>query len=96
MKNALELIAEERKHQMEKLGFTLEYDLENRSDGSLLQLAYYMIFSNDKNMPEKKGWSQDYIRKFLLLPRIKQLTIAAALIAAEIDLRQSPDYKGIS
>lgn len=89
MKNGIELIKEERKRQIEELGFTLEYDLEHRRDGSLLQLANYLLFSNNERMPLGKGWTQDQINQYHLLPRIGQLAVVGALIAAEIDLRKA-------
>jgi hypothetical protein len=70
--------------------FALDFDAEHDAKftkGQLLMLANYLIFSNDNNMP-KDSWSVDYLKQILRLPRLDQLAIAGALIAAEIDRRQ--------
>jgi hypothetical protein len=83
----LEWIALKRKEQIEKHNFTSEHD-DKHNKGQLLMLAHYCILSNNDNMPKDETWRKDYLSSFFLLPRIEQLAIAGALIAAEIDRRQ--------
>jgi hypothetical protein len=79
MKSGIELITEERKHQIEKWG--KDHDVVHHDD-SLAIHASVLIDS----MPRLDSWG-------LLTKhpdRIEQLKIAGALIAAEIDRRQMP------
>lgn len=85
MKTGIELIAEERKHQIDDLGFTPEKD-QKLDKGELLMLAQYCVLSNEDHKPTKI-WSKDYLAGLHLKTRIEQLTIAGAVIAAEIDRR---------
>lgn len=85
LKSGIELIADERNVQIEKLHFTPEKD-DNLNKGQLLNLAMYCILSNNDYLP-KDTWSIDYLKSLHKKPRIEQLTIAGALIAAEIDRR---------
>jgi hypothetical protein len=80
----LELVLAEIKEQ-ESLGFDVDHD-SKYTKGQLLQLANYCILSNDSNLP-KEGWSIDYIKQFHLLPRKRQIAIAASLLIAEINRR---------
>ena len=81
----VELIAKERQEQIEKHGFTEQYQkdhLEYYSDGQLIDAAHYAI--------TLKGWPQDwpkgYYRDKIVAKSYKdRLIIAGALIAAEID-----------
>jgi hypothetical protein len=79
----IEMIAAERKQQIEELKFTVEKDVEKRNNGELLRFANYLISADSDYFP--KGFHPDYVNQFFMKPRIKQLTIAGAFIAAEID-----------
>lgn len=81
----IEMIIEERKHQLEKLGFTIEADVKKYKGGQLLMLAHYIMLGNNANMP-KDSWSVDYIKQIHRHSLPKQLAIAGALIAAHIDV----------
>ena len=84
-KTGAQLISEERDHQIKDLHFSNEHD-DQLNKGQLLFLAQYCLFSNNDNVP-KEGWSTDYLKQIHLKTRIEQLTIAGAVIAAEIDRR---------
>jgi hypothetical protein len=84
-KTGAQLILEEREHQIQDLHFSNEHD-DQLNKGQLLFLAQYCLFSNNDNVP-KEGWSTDYLKQIHLKTRIEQLTIAGAVIAAEIDRR---------
>jgi hypothetical protein len=81
----IELITQERHEQIEKHGFTAEHD-DLLPRGQLLRFASYLISSDNSYMP--KSWDVDYIKSMHLKPRIQQLQIAGAFIAAEIDRLQ--------
>lgn len=81
----LELVLNEIKEQ-ESLGFNVDHD-SKYIHGQLLQLASYCILSNESNLP-KDGWSIDYVKQFHLLPRNRQIAIAASLLIAEINRRK--------
>jgi hypothetical protein len=81
------MVSEMRLEQIEKHGFTIEWDQKHRTQGDLLQLAKYIIEANEDNMPS--GFDPTFIKQiFFHHPdRNEQLAIAASLIAAEIDYR---------
>lgn len=93
--NAIELITEERKRQIETKGYTLEHDSAYK-DGELAFLACYyampcLIVRGDRynryvilpdDFRQETGWSISPRQEHT---RLRQLTIAGALIAAEID-----------
>lgn len=92
MKTGIELIAEERKEQIEKHG----YDEENDSSrfhvaGELRQAAVFCLTENAVYYPV--GWDSSFSRKLLGKSKrmtkkaytIERLKIAGALCAAEID-----------
>lgn len=83
-KNAISLVQEERLNHS-KLGFTEEHD-DKLTDGQLMYLAQYCIFSNDEYLP-KKGWDMDYLRQLHLKSKEEQLVIGASILCAEIDRR---------
>lgn len=93
MKTGIELIAEERQRQIEKEGWTPEHDAEhNNSELAIAAASYampqgtrtYMIVPDGQYLPI--FWPFD-ARWWKPCPddRIKELTKAGALIAAEID-----------
>jgi hypothetical protein len=99
MKTGTELIAEERKRQIEKEGWTPEHDEQHRNRQLARAAEKYVRFAAEPNI------SRDYQRKNEHIPdgwpwewfwwkpsrsndavdRIRDLTKAGALIAAEID-----------
>jgi len=83
----IELIAKERQEQIEKHGRTIEYDASQNIDGQLAHaasvLSYPYQYADDIDAPY--DWDIDLFKKMRNKPRIDQLVIAGALIAAEID-----------
>jgi hypothetical protein len=92
MKTGIELIAQERKEQVEKHGRTIDKDVyENGSYqlsiGASKMLAYPAECHNYQLPPN--GWSVDIYKKMRDKPYKERLIIAGALIAAEIDRIQA-------
>jgi len=81
MKSGVELIADERKRQIEVEGWSLQHDLRHR-EGSLAAAAACYIDSRsayvDTNWPFDDEWWKPK-------DRLSNLVRAGALIAAEID-----------
>lgn len=96
MKTGIELIAHERLEQIEKHGFTTETDKTDNNEGELNLLIKYLLLSdNDAEKDNLKEYfvesgcyNMSYIAKFDTKTIIEKLTIAGALIAAEIDRLQ--------
>lgn len=91
MKTGIELIAEERQRQIEEEGWTQEHDKEHK-DGEL-SLAAICYTLHDKYRPIGYPpipwpWSEEYWKP-APEDRVKELTKAGALIAAEIDRLQN-------
>lgn len=89
--SGIELIVQERNKQLQH-GYTADHD-KKYDDGALLVLAEFLMKGEDDaekdnlghELVSSMGFEQEYIAKLWKLPRKRQLTIAAALIAAEID-----------
>lgn len=98
MKTGIELIAEERQRQVEKEGWTPEHD-EQHTEGQLADAAACYAMSDEARDFINTNWGNDmwlHIWPFDLEwwkpspnDRIRELTKAGALIAAEIDRLQS-------
>ena len=86
----VELITQERKEQIEKHKFDLSFD-QDYGYGELLMAAQFCIFPKRKRLwPWKDRAIGSYFMKNIeRKPRLEQLVVAAALIAAEIDRLQS-------
>jgi hypothetical protein len=95
LKTGIELIADERKEQIEKHGYTEKYTKEHPEYYDNYQLAdagRRLIFTpsqeglsvmgEDLFLP--KGWNKDYWKYVLQKSYQNRLIIAGALIAAEI------------
>jgi len=83
--NGIEMIQQERKDQIEKHGRDLNHDIRYNADSQLLQCAKALISDNpEQNHPI--GWEDSAVYKMANKPKIERLAIAAALIAAEIDV----------
>jgi hypothetical protein len=90
----VELIAAERKRQIEEEGFTAEYD-DQYSMNELARLAAgYAIPSDERELLQGKGIFRYFLSsnemEWQATPgnRIRELTKAGALIVAEIDRLQ--------
>src|SRR3982750_4639101 len=91
-KTGIELIADERKEQIEKHNFDLERDKELNNDEQLAQAAIFVLTQDPLDYPKDWDlWFYDAIRLKgdTLEADIKKLAIAGALIAAEIDRLQA-------
>jgi hypothetical protein len=93
-KTGIELIAQERKEQIEKHGFTIEVDSEKQKDFQLSGVATLLCIPDfkdvgldDDDIEEYRpfNWSEEMFNKLHKKPYVERLVIAGALIAAEID-----------
>ncbi len=87
MKTGIELIAEERQHQIQK-GYDLAHDKEH--NGRELSMVASTIISPDQESAPWIGsfpadWEEDAAWKLVNKPYKERLIIAGALIAAELD-----------
>lgn len=92
MKTGIELIAQERQEQIEKHGTSVKDDVEFNKNGELAQVARYLCSTVNTTSEYPRNWSLDF--KWHIdrnKSRIERLTIAGALIAAEIDRLQAED-----
>ena len=92
----IELIAKERKEQIEKHGWTKDHDAEH-TDKSLVHAAIFVLTKGTKNYP--KSWGLEFRDKLLKKEGIEALKVAGALLAAEIDRlialeKKEKDLKG--
>ena len=88
MKTGIELIAEERREQIEKHGRTVEYDLKVNDQEQLVLAATYIILKDweeDTFLSAPDGWDSNVWKHICDKPYQERLIIAGALIAAEID-----------
>jgi len=91
METGIELIAQERKEQIEKHGFDIYNDVQSYSKGELKQAAKYCLTLNRDDYP--KGWSVWFINKVIEKQNrlskedfeIEMLKIAGSFCSAEID-----------
>lgn len=85
MKTGIELIAKERQEQIEKHGFEAKDDAKY-TNKELVKAAKFMLTQFPLDYPD---WDRWLMEKSKSMSRIKQLTVAGALIAAEIDRLQA-------
>lgn len=89
MKTGIELIAQERKEQIEKHGRTIEKDIEVNFDCQLGTaagiLSYELIDELDCQDDPPLNWDLKLWQKMYGKPYKERLIIAGALIAAELD-----------
>lgn len=85
----IELIAKERKEQIEKHGRTIEQDIEFNYDCQLgtaaCTLCYEAIEEIDSRNDPPHNWDLEIWQKMYDKPYKERLIIAGALIAAELD-----------
>lgn len=95
-KTGIELIAEERREQIEKHGRTQDYDCTYNKSGQLRMAAEALICDDGEGdwnkFPQK--WENVECTKMLVKPLKERLIIAGALIAAEIDRLQAQSSNG--
>lgn len=87
MKTGIELIAEERKEQIEKHGRSIERDRYENSLGQLSEGAKSLLYKSKvlRIRAVPPGWDESIWKKMANKPYRERLIIAGALIAAEID-----------
>lgn len=85
MKSGIELIAQERKEQIEKHGFDIKNDATYGNE-ELLKGALFCI--DQKRFEFPWNWIVWYRSRIIHKSRVDQLKVAGALIAAEIDRLQ--------
>lgn len=94
MKSGIELIAEERKEQIEKHGFSVINDAEYYKNDELIQATLFCInqvveagsgLTSEVIFPP--DWDVKFEHKILAKDDIGQLKVGAAFLAAEIDRR---------
>lgn len=91
MNTGIELITEERKHQIEKYSIDSDVKINNSQqllDAAVLLMSYhdhlnYLTYQFHECVPD--GWDLDAWVKLCRKPYIERLTISGAWIAAEID-----------
>jgi len=86
MKTGIELIADERKEQIEKHGRTIEHDVRENADKQLRDAATALINKDYHALPN--SWKFALCSKMMDKLYYERLIIAGALIAAEIDRLQ--------
>lgn len=96
MKTGIELIAEERREQIEKHGRTIRKDVELNNMAQLSFAAAILSCPNPEQYQSKEnnyacpvGWDFNIWNKMRLKSYKERLIIAGALIAAEIDRLQA-------
>lgn len=92
MKTGIELIAQERKEQIEKHGRTIEIDVEENDFGQLNEAAIMLINGfpyQDEDNHTPHGWDVKIWEHMINKPFIERSSIAGALIAANIDRIQA-------
>lgn len=93
METGIELIAQERKEQIEKHGRTVEKDMQINTDGQLCHAASGLLRTEGEESAmdiilgfgKLHNWDISIIEKMDAKPYKERLIIAGALIAAEID-----------
>lgn len=83
MKKGIELIAIERQEQLDKHGRTIKSDVETNDMGQLKWAAQSLITEMVEDFPS--DWDEKTFYKIMSKTKVEILTIAGALIAAEID-----------
>ncbi len=84
---AIELISAERQRQQSALGWNREHDDQHKDHAIAINAAHCLLHGTDCSISdwrrdERPDWGLDEKHKS---DRVKQLTIAGALVAAELD-----------
>lgn len=91
MKTGIELITTERQEQLSKHGYDLHHDVHVNNENELPRAATIIIDAehNDIDDWRRLEWNEKVYLNIINKPRVEQLAIAGALIAAEIDRLQT-------
>lgn len=88
----IDLIKRERERQVSEEGWTSEHDALNDTDELVdAATAYIEAYSKDSPKPDYWPWKREWYKP---TTRIRNLTKAGALIAAEIDRLQDTERNG--
>lgn len=95
MKTGIELIAQERKSQIEKHGLTAEVDAAKNANRQLIEAISLMLPEGDEQDNKiylkarldgiPTGWSPRVWEKMAKKSYLERLVMAGAMLAAEID-----------
>jgi len=89
MKSGIELITEERQHQIDKHGFTAEHHALNSekwyNDDQLIEAANTLSMKEIVSCLVPINWDIVWFEKLCQKPYKERLIIAGALISAELD-----------
>jgi hypothetical protein len=99
MLTGIQLIEMERQEQLTKHGRTVERDFKENDGFQLIQAAIILATPNPTHSQEDldeapHGWNKELFEKMINKPHMERLTIAGALIAAEIDRLQYEEKQG--
>lgn len=95
MRTGIELIAQERKEQIEKHGRTVKHDVNLNNVGQLPLAAGLLLWTKEEDYGSDisaccpTDWYPVFWRRMMKKPYKDRLIIAAALIAAEVDRLQA-------
>lgn len=100
MKTGIELIAIERKEQIEKHGWSLEHDAEFYENGELISAAKFceiatgrgIGYTGEQGALWPDNWDQYFRRKVLCKTKIEALIVAGAFYMAENDRLGTDNY----
>lgn len=106
MKTGIELIADERKEQIERFGFTGEHHVNHPEwyEEEQLLSASHMLSQYEKDNDitylyrdiVPLNWSKDWWQKMCDKPKRERIIIAGALLAAELDRKYNFDSDKMS
>lgn len=93
MPTGIELIAQERREQIEKHNRSILYDCNENGNHQLVHAASGLLFTEDELSPmdlimdfrKLENWNKEIIARMVNKPYKDRLIIAGALIAAELD-----------
>lgn len=85
MKTGIELIAQERKEQIEKHGRTVERDIKENPSGELYLAALALMYKTAYWEDLPGAWNRQICENMANKSHKERMIIAGALIAAEID-----------
>jgi len=85
MKTGIELIAEERRQQIEQHGRTVKADVDFNTGEQLRKAAHRLIEVCPSELNPPKGWDGNIWAKMCRKPYLERMVIAGSLLAAEID-----------
>lgn len=88
MKTGIELIAQERREQIEKHGRTIRDDVKFNNKMQLRSAAHRLVEIDPSPHIVPHDWDQAIWERMCRKPMKERLIIAGALIAAEIDRLQ--------